>query len=136
MKALDTNVLIRFLVGDDQQQAASARERFKTAEASGDQFYVSLLVALETLWVLESAYSISRKEIVNVFNDLLRMPILVFEARTILQAFVSTAASLSSKTDLADLLIGLAARFAGCDAVLTFDKQAAKSDLFELIALQ
>ena len=136
MKALDTNVLIRFLVRDDQPQAALVRERFKAAEASGDQLYVPLLVVLETIWVLESAYSISREEIVEVFDDLLRMPILAFEAREVLQELVSSAASVSRKMDLADLLIGLAAKSAGCDAVLTFDQQAAKSVIFELIAGQ
>lgn len=134
MKALDTNVLVRFLLRDDQRQAALVRERFKAAEASDERFYISLPVVLETIWVLESAYSVSREEIVDVFNDLLRMPILAFEARDTLQDFVSSASSVSSGIDLADLLIGLAARSAGCDGVLTFDKQAAKSDLFELMA--
>ena len=134
MKALDTNVLVRFLLRDDQRQAALVRERFKAAEASDERFYISLPVLLKTIWVLESAYSVSREEIVDVFNDLLRMPILAFEARDTLQDFVSSASSVSSGIDLADLLIGLAARSAGCDGVLTFDKQAAKSDLFELMA--
>jgi predicted nucleic-acid-binding protein len=40
----------------------------------------------------------------------------------------------SSSLDLADLLIGLAARDAGCASVLTFDKRASKSNLFEQLA--
>lgn len=133
MKALDTNILVRFLVNDDQEQASLVRVRFQAAEASGERFYVTLLTILETIWVLESAYRISNDEIVDAFNDLLCMPILVFEARKVLQDFILSAKVMSFRMDLADLLIGLTAKTAGCDGVLTFDRQAAKSALFELM---
>jgi len=52
MKALDTNVLIRFLVADDEKQANRVRLLFKQAEADQQKLYVPILVVLEMLWVL------------------------------------------------------------------------------------
>ncbi len=44
MIALDTSILIRFLVRDDEKQAQIAYARFKKAEASHETFFVPLLV--------------------------------------------------------------------------------------------
>jgi len=62
MKALDTNVLIRFLVADDEKQANQVRLLFKQAESDQQKLYVPILVVLEMLWVLESVYKISRHQ--------------------------------------------------------------------------
>ena len=60
MKALDTKILVRFLTKDDGAQAESVYRLFKTAEKNKEVFFVPVLVALELLWVLGSAYGISR----------------------------------------------------------------------------
>jgi len=51
MRAIDTNVLVRILVRDDPDQAAAAN-----AFIAGGA-WVSLLVLMETAWVLRSAYN-------------------------------------------------------------------------------
>ena len=129
MKALDTNVLVRFLVRDDKEQAEIVYRLFKRAESRNDPFFVPLLVVLETIWVLESVYEISREEIRASLQKLLLMPILIFEAQSALQRTLSSAQT--NKIDLADLLIAHSAKFSNCDGVLTFDKKASKFVLFE-----
>lgn len=129
MKALDTNVLVRFLVRDDKKQAETVYRLFKRAESRNDPFFVPLLVVLETIWVLESVYEISREEIRASLQKLLLMPILIFEAQSALQRTLSSAQT--NKIDLADLLIAHSAKFSNCDGVLTFDKKASKFALFE-----
>ena len=52
MRAVDTNVLVRLLARDDEEQAAAA-EAFVAAGA-----WVSHLILVETLWVLESVYEV------------------------------------------------------------------------------
>jgi len=131
MKALDTNVLIRFLVKDDKRQAETIYRIFKKAESDKKVLFVPLLVILETVWVLESVYEIPRKEIQDSINDLLLMPILEFEAQPAVQSFASSARE--TKIDLSDILIAYSARFSGCECVLTFDKKASNFDLFELL---
>jgi predicted nucleic-acid-binding protein len=131
MKALDTNVLVRFLVKDDETQAEKVYTLFKQAETDKIYFYVPLLVVLETIWVLDSVYEIPRKEILDSINEILLMPILKFEAQTTIQRFIFLAGE--NKIDLSDVLIACAAKISGCERILTFDKRASKFELFELI---
>lgn len=130
MKGIDTNILIRFLIGDDVQQAKKVYDLFKNAEAQKNEFFVPLLVLLELIWVLESVYEIPRAALLDSINDLTLMPILKFEQQATVQQFLHTAPKNSH--DLSDLLIAHSARDSGCDSVLTFDKKASKYDLFEL----
>ena len=131
MKALDTNVLARFLTGDDAAQADRVRVLFKEAESAKTEFFVPLLVVLELLWVLDSAYGISREEIVDTIRELTLMPILKFESHEAITEFIQSAAE--SDFDLPDLLIACSAKNSGCDQTLTFDKKASKFELFELL---
>ena len=131
MKALDTNVLIRFLVRDDVRQAETVYKIFKQAETKKETFYVPLLIVLEIIWVLESVYKITRHDIIDSLNDLVLMPILDFESQPAIMNFISSARN--NKTDLSDLLIAHAAKFSGCECVLTFDKRASDYKLFSLL---
>ncbi|MEI7899228.1 MAG: type II toxin-antitoxin system VapC family toxin [bacterium] len=129
MKALDTNILVRFLVADDTRQAQLVYRLFKNAERKNERFFVSLLVVLETLWVLDSAYGYAPAEIVEAVKGLLTLKVLDFEAVSVLREWL--AAAPAGKADLSDLLIGQVARNKGCSGVLTFDKKASRHLLFE-----
>ena len=131
MKALDTNVLIRFLVNDDPRQAKAVYRIFKQSESDAEVFFVSALVLLETVWVLESVYDSTRQEIIETIDELLLMPILKFEAQSAVRKFINSARE--NKTDLSDLLIAHHAKYSGCASVMTFDKRATKFELFELL---
>ena len=131
MKAIDTNVLVRFLVNDDRAQAAQVRERFATAEQRRAAFYVPPLVLLETIWVLESAYQIRRAEIIEALGELLLMPVLQFEQREAVLAMLRAAKE--TNLDLPDALIAHSPLHMGCESVLTFDQKAARGAGFELL---
>ena len=134
MKAIDTNVLVRFLVNDDPRQSRVAKELFRGAELARESLYVSSLVLLETIWVLESAYGVGRDALVDTLGELLLLPTIEFEDRALIQAVLAGALALGSRrADLSHLLIGHRGRLAGCTATLTFDKQAAKLPVFELV---
>ena len=128
MNALDTNVLIRFLVRDDERQADTIYRLFKQVESDKEALFVPLLVVLETIWVLESVYKIPRGEILDSIDELILMPILEFEAQSAILSFISSARE--TKMDLADLLIAHSAKFSGCERVLTFDKRASNFGFF------
>jgi len=131
MKAIDTNILIRFLVKDDEQQAEIVYRLFKKTESSKEALFVPIAVVLETVWVLESVYNIPRQEILDSINELLLMPILEFEAQSAILSFISSAKE--TKIDLSDILIAHAAKFAGCECMLTFDRKSSGFELFELL---
>lgn len=131
MKGIDTNILVRFLVGDDPDQANAVYNLFKKIEEDKRQLFVSLLVVLELLWVLEAVYKIKRNKIIASLADLILMPILEFENLEAIQNFIIE--SKNTRYELSDLLIANTSSFYGCESVLTFDKQASKYSLFELL---
>jgi predicted nucleic-acid-binding protein len=124
MKALDTNVLVRFLTSDDEIQAGKVAVLFRAAEAQGERFHVSLLVLLELIWVLESLYKYKRDEILSAVGKMLALPLLSMESPDIIESFLNAAPG--SKADLSDILIGVAGKAKDCETTLTFDKKAAK----------
>ena len=130
MKAIDTNILVRFLTGDDEKQAKKVYSIFKQAESNKAKLFVPLIVVIELIWVLESAYRISRLEILDSIYELSLMPILKFENLKAIQEFIPIAKE--NNYDLSDLLIAYSAKSKGCEKVITFDKKASKFDLFEL----
>ena len=130
MKAIDTNILIRFLIGDDELQAKKVYTIFKKAESEKKELFVPILVILEMVWVLESVYDIPRSEILDSINDLLLMPIFKFDQLPALQQFVHSAQG--NTYDLSDLLIAHSAKTNGCETVITLDKKVSKFQLFEL----
>jgi predicted nucleic-acid-binding protein len=131
MKALDTNVLVRFLMGDDKSQSKKVYQLFKKTEKNKEEFYISILVFLEVVWVIESVYLVKRENLLESLSDLMQMPILNFEFYESIQFFISDA--LNNNYDLSDLLIAHCSDKHGASPVLTFDKKASKHQLFELI---
>ena len=129
MKGIDTNILVRFLVGDDEQQARKVYTIFKDAERNKEELFVPLPVVLELMWVLESVYVIERGSVIAALRELLLMPILKFEHLAAVQQCLQAAQG--SSFDLSDLLIAHVAQEQGCETVLTFDRKAAKYVLFE-----
>jgi len=129
--ALDTNVLVRFLVRDDEKQAQLVYARFKQAESAREVLFVPLLVVLETIWVLESAYDKSRDEILDSFDELKNMPILEFEKVQVIHSLLSDGRK--NNVDLSDLLLALSAQSCGCTGGITFNKKASKFPFFRLL---
>lgn len=131
MIAVDTNVIVRFLVRDDNAQAESARKRFKEAEARRERLRIPVLVLLETIWVLESAYGKKRSEILDAIQDMRQMPIFEFEADRVIEALLHDGPRYNA--DLVDIMIARSAAASGCSGGITFDKGAAKLPFFDLL---
>ena len=128
MRALDTNVLVRFLVSDDVAQSARARRVFERAGES--DLYVSPVVVCETIWVLRRAYEFTRAEIAQTLQKLLGVRQLVFgESDAVGNALEAYA---EGKGDFADYLIREQAIAAGCDDVVTFDRELLKETGFAM----
>ncbi|MGS0742214.1 PIN domain-containing protein [Glaciimonas sp. GG7] len=78
MIAVDTNVLLRRLLGDDLSQAAKARKLFDQAE----QILITDIVLAETIWTLKGKrYKASKEDIATVIMGLLEEPNVVFESQ-------------------------------------------------------
>ena len=123
MIALDTNVLVRFLVQDDPLQAQLATKVIDqlTDDAQG---FVSREVWIELVWVLERAYRLGRTEIASALDGLLSATELNIEGSD----EVAPALELyrNDGFGFADLMIAAAARRAGASELVTFDRKAAR----------
>ena len=120
MIALDTNVLVRFLVEDDEGQSEAAAALIERTIAAEEVLFVSDVVLCELVWVLTGSYRISRNDSAKTMRDLLRATHLTFAEPD--QLVRALSAFEKSKGDFADYLIREHARSAGCDAVATFDR--------------
>lgn len=68
MIGLDTNVLVRFLVRDDEDQFDRARRLIRREAQADEPARISLLVLLETEWVLRSRYKLTKSEILDTLH--------------------------------------------------------------------
>lgn len=122
MIGLDTNVLVRFLVRDDEEQFARAETLIRREAGRDDPVFVSQLVLLETEWVLRSRYKLTKAEILGAYSDLLSSIDLCFED----EASIENAlyAWKDSSAQFADCLIGARHRSCGCESTASFDMDA------------
>jgi predicted nucleic-acid-binding protein len=128
MMGLDTNVLVRFLVRDDEEQFERAQELIRREARRDEPVCISLLVLLETEWVLRSRYKLGKAQILGAFSELLSVDDVRFEDEP------SIAYALfmwkDSAAQLADCLIGARNWALGCTATATFDQGALKVPVF------
>jgi predicted nucleic acid-binding protein len=67
--AVDTNVVVRLLVGDDPAQLDRVRALFEA-----ETVFLPKTVVLETEWVLRSLYGLAQREIVRALSALVALP--------------------------------------------------------------
>ena len=131
MIGLDTNVLVRFLVRDDEDEFDRARRFIRRQAQIGEPVRIGLLVLLETEWVLRSRYKFGKDEILGAVSDLLNAMDLEFEDEPAIEA--ALFAWKESPAQFADCLIGARYGSMGCSATATFDAEAAKLPAFVAI---
>ena len=123
MIAIDTNVIVRFLVQDEPEQAGVAGAVIDALSETVPGF-ISREVLIELVWVLERAYRLSKPDIAGAIDGLLASAELVIEGAE----EVGSALELyrNDGFGFADLMIAAAARRAGASELVTFDRKAAR----------
>ena len=113
--SLDTNVVVRFILGDHPQQAAAA------AMVIRQSCFIPLTVLLETGWVLSNSYGLSRQAIGDALLAVIDQPTVAVESenevRWALRRYRDHGA------DLADMIHLVAS--ARRRAFVTFDRRLA-----------
>jgi len=119
MRAVDTNVLVRLLTRDDAKQATSA-EAFVNRGA-----WVSHLVLVETVWVLESVFDLQHSQLVLAVEMLLNHRDLTLQDPDVVQAALENFRK-RSKVGFSDCMVLEVARKAGHSPLGTFDRHLGK----------
>ena len=131
MIGLDTNVLVRHLVGDDPVQTPKARALLAARCTVDDPGYVNRIVLCELVWVLARGYRYDQRTIAGALGQLLNAAELQIEDRE--AAVDALAAYRGGQADFADCLMGLLNRAAGCERTMTFDRDAASLPEFAAV---
>ena len=120
MNALDTNVLIRYLVRDNPAQADAARVLLEGLTV-GNPGYICREVMIEVVWVLERSYRFSREQIASIVIDLIDTDSLVIEDdNDVAQCAIAYH---QGGADFSDLMILAAANRVGAQPLYTFDQR-------------
>ncbi len=116
MIGVDTNILVRYLTRDDEQQWQQA----VTVIQSNQPCFITNIVLCEVVWVLGgTAYGFPKDKIINVLEAMLHSAAFKFENRsTVDQALQQYK---QGKADFSDYLIGAVSRQAGCTETWSFD---------------
>lgn len=120
MRAVDTNVLVRYLMNDDAHQAAAVDRFFDECATHREAVYISLPVLCEMVWVLERSFRQTKDEIIHGLGKLLTIEFFQFaQEAAVRQAFDQYR---RGRASLADYLIGELSVQAGCRDTVTFDR--------------
>lgn len=120
MIGIDTNVLVRYLAQDDEDQLRLVLAMLLKKKAT---FFVPDLVLVETQWVLTALYDWSIDEVADAFGRLLGVHNLIFEDEGRIRAALR---AVRQGADLSDELIADRCRDHGCKGLATFDKGVAQ----------
>lgn len=120
MNAVDSNVLARFFINDEDDREA-ARQRPAAIAALSGAVFVPVTVTLEFEWVMRGFYNLSRKDIQRVFESLCGLENVQVEDRGIVLAALN---AYQKGLDFADALHLARADF--CHTFLSFDQRLKK----------
>ena len=120
MTGIDTNVLVRYLAQDDEEQLRAVLTMLLKKNAT---FFVPDLVLVEVDWVLSTLYDWTPEEVAEAFGRLLTVHNLIFEDEGRIRAALR---ALRQGADLSDELIVDRCRDMGCKSLASFDKDMLK----------
>ena len=132
MIGADTNVVIRMFVSDNPAQADAARALIEAEERAEDPILLTPLVVAEIEWSLRSNFDHTKPEILAVFDQIAANAGFILDDREAIEAAI--AAWRTGRADFADYLIAALARERGARTTMTFDRAAAQTAAFTLLA--
>lgn len=124
MLGIDTTILVRFLVRDDESQFEKARRLIRREVVAARRVFVGRLVLLETEWVLRSRYGLQKIEIIEAVSALLDANDVQLEDEPAIEEALFVWKDRS--VGFADCLIRARNKRLGCSATATLDVKASK----------
>lgn len=115
MRAIDTNLIVRYLTADHPEQSARAR-----ALIESEDVFISTTVLLETEWVLRSVYGYAPAQVAGALAAFGGLPRIVLEDAALAARALEW---MGRGMDFADALH--LAKAEGCEAFVSFDRRLA-----------
>ena len=130
MIGLDTNVLVRYIVRDDDEQSGAATRLIESKCTADNPGLVSSIVMCELAWVLTRGYGYRREMVGRVIRRILLVQEL--QVKNAEMAWQAVRLFGQGKADFADYRIGISNREGKAEVTYTFDLMAVESDLFKI----
>ena len=131
MIGLDTNVVVRYLAQDDPVQSAKATQIFERRLTEQVPGFISLVTMVETVWVLDTVYGLTAREIAQAVERMLQADTLLIQNEQ--EVFTAVVSLKSGRGSFADALVVAMGAWAGCGSTLTFDRKAGRIQGFEVV---
>jgi predicted nucleic-acid-binding protein len=120
MRAIDTNILVRYVVNDDPKQAAVVERFWIECETNQEAIFIPVLVLCELMWVLSRLYAQTKPQLIEVLEKLLAVGFFRFEQESAVRQ--SLELYRRGKATFPDYVIGEISRQVGCRDTVTFDR--------------
>ncbi|MDD9337157.1 MAG: type II toxin-antitoxin system VapC family toxin [Rickettsiaceae bacterium] len=130
MIGVDTNVLIRYLIQDDEVQSSKATKLIEQYSGISGSIFINNIVVCEIIWVLGRGYKYSKNQIINVLKEIFATIEFRFEDHKTLSLTVREYENCN--TDFADILIGKLNELNGCSTSFTFDHKASTLPIYSV----
>jgi predicted nucleic-acid-binding protein len=131
VKALDTNILARYLRDDDAVQSKRAAHFIRGALRQNLPLFLNHVVLCELVWILSSVYNHSKQEIIDAIEAILLTGQFCIEDKPSVESALEDYKK--SKADFADCLIGRRNQALGCEVTLTFDRRLKALNTIEVL---
>lgn len=122
MIGVDTNLLLRFILQDDDVQSIAARRFFENVDAARPA-YINTIVLIEFIWTARRRIKMTRQELIAVLSGFLDSTNIVLEDEPLVELALDEM--ISSGAEFTDIFLALKNIKAGCERTLTFDAHAA-----------
>jgi len=124
MIGIDTNLLLRFILQDDDVHSRVARRFFESVDAAKPA-YINTIVLIEFIWTARRRLKMTRQELIVILSGFLDSNNIVLEDEPLVE--LALDGMIRSGEEFTDVFLALKNINAGCDRTLTFDAKAAKT---------
>ncbi|MEW6087705.1 MAG: PIN domain-containing protein [bacterium] len=118
---IDTSVILRFLVKDDDVKKEASRKLIKDSKGNDVILYLLPVTILEIVWVLEKVYRFERKKIREYVESILNTPELEIELENVFRKAIEVYEEKNVK--FADAVMGFWGLEKGFNTVYTYDEK-------------
>ena len=118
---VDTSVILRILVKDDDVKRKASEKLLKEAKQKGIILFMPPVAILETVWVLEKVYKYKRKAVRELVEAILNTPELKIEMEDVFKKALEVYEGKNIK--FADAVMGFWGIEKGITAAYTYDEK-------------
>ena len=118
---VDTSVILRILLADDDLKRRAAEKLLKEAKGKGVLLYLLPIAVMEVVFVLDKVYKLRREDIHEMVTALLNTPELIVEMENVFRKAVEAYAEKNIK--FADAVMAFWGLERGLTTIFTYDEK-------------